>query len=449
MSATPTRGGWASRFGFIMAAAGSAIGLGNIWKFPYMTASNGGGAFLVVYLVCVFVFGISLLLAELVFGRMAKRNPIGAFRRLAGGGWPAVGALGVVTALVILSFYVVVSGWAIAYFIYAIQGTLTQSSAGQLNALFGHLVSSPILPLIYAVIFMALTGAVVIGGVAGGIERMAKLFMPLLFVILILLMLRSLTLPGASRGLVFFLHPDWSAINGHLISAALGQAFFTLSLGVGGMITYGSYMADTQDLGRDALSVVALNTLVSLLAGLMVIPAMMSAGLTPAAGGPGTTFKVLPTVFAAMPAGNLFGIGFFFLLILAALTSSVSLLEPAVSFLVDEHGMKRAHATLIGGGGCLALAVPVSLSFGIWHHVQLFGLTIFGLMDYLTSNLALPIGSLLTALCVGWVVGRPTVGELTNHGRIAADWAPVWLFFIRYIAPIGIVWILIQGVFGL
>ncbi|MES1955301.1 sodium-dependent transporter [Salinisphaera hydrothermalis] len=445
----PTRGGWASRFGFIMAAAGSAIGLGNIWKFPYMTASHGGGAFLVVYLVCVFVFGISLLLAELVLGRMAKRNPIGAFRKLAGGAWPAVGALGVVTALVILSFYVVVSGWAMAYFVYAVEGTLTTASSGELKALFGHLVSSPIVPLIYAALFVLLTAVVVIGGVAGGIERMAKLFMPLLFIILILLMVRSLTLPGAGRGLIFFLHPDWSAIDGHLISAALGQAFFTLSLGVGGMITYGSYMADTQDLGRDALSVVALNTMVSLLAGLMVIPAMISAGITPDAGGPGTTFKVLPTVFAAMPAGNLFGIGFFFLLILAALTSSVSLLEPVVSFFVDEYGMKRANATVIGAGFCFALAIPVSLSFGIWHHIQLFGLTIFKLMDFLTSNLALPIGSLMTALCVGWVVRRAAVDELSNHGRIAAGWAPIWLFFIRYIAPIGIVWILVQGLFGL
>lgn len=432
-----------------MAAAGSAIGLGNIWKFPYMTAANGGGAFLVVYLVCVFVFGISLLLTELVFGRMAKRNPIGAFRQLAGGAWPAVGALGVVTALVILSFYIVVSGWAIAYFIYAIEGTLTQADAGQLDALFGQLVADPVAPLIYAAIFVALTCAIVIGGVAGGIERMAKLFMPLLFVLLILLMLRSVTLPGAGRGLAFFLRPDWSAIDGHLISAALGQAFFTLSLGVGGMITYGSYMADEQNLGRDALSVVGLNTLVSLLAGLMVIPAMMSAGITPAAGGAGTTFKVLPTVFAAMPAGNLVAIGFFFLLILAALTSSVSLLEPVVSFFVDEYHLKRASATLIGAVFCLLLGVPVSLSFGIWHHVQLFGLTLFELMDYLTSNLALPIGSLLTALCVGWVIRGAAVDELTNHGRITARWAPLWLFFVRYIAPIGIVWIVAQGLFGL
>lgn len=439
------RGGWASRFGFIMAAAGSAVGLGNIWKFPYVTGANGGGAFLAIYLVCVFGFGLSLVIAELVMGRMTGRNPVGAFKRLAGRAWPAVGGLGVVTAIVILSFYIVVAGWAIAYLFYALDGALSATDAKALNALFAHLTGAPLTPLVYAAVFMLATAVVVACGVAGGIERMSKLFMPLLFGILVLLVLRAVTLPGASRGLAFFLRPDWSSIDIGTVSAALGQAFFSLSLGLGGLITYGSYMSPRQNLGRDALAVVLLDTVVALLAGLMVLPAMMAAGMTPAEGGPGTTFKVLPAVFAAMPAGQLFGIGFFLLLTLAALTSSVSLLEPVVSYLVDERGFKRATAATLGSLACFALAVPVSLSFGVWHHWQLAGLTIFGLMDFFASHLSLPIGSLLTAICLGWVVGHPALDELASHGRPAAAWAPVWLFFVRFIAPFGIAWILIQG----
>lgn len=439
------RGGWASRFGFVMATAGSAVGLGNIWKFPYVAGANGGGAFLVIYLICVLIFGLSLVIAELVMGRMTQRNPVGAFKRLAGGAWPAAGGLGVLTAVVILSFYIVVAGWAIAYLVHAIDGSLATTDAAALNALFTHLTGAIVAPLLYAALFMIATGAVVAAGVAGGIERMSKLFMPVLFAILILLVIRAVTLPGAARGLAFFLEPDWSSVGIDTVSAALGQAFFSLSLGIGGLVTYGSYMSREQNLGRDALSVVLLDTMVAILAGLMVLPAMFAAGMTPAEGGPGTTFKILPAVFAALPAGGLFGVGFFVLLVLAALTSSVSLLEPVVSYLCDERGIKRPTAALIGSLACFVLAVPVSLSFGVWHHVQFAGLTIFGLMDFFASRLSLPIGSLLIAVCVGWVVGRPALDELAGHGRIAAPWAPVWLFFVRFIAPLGIAWILIQG----
>lgn len=452
---TTARGNWGSRFGFVMAAAGSAVGLGNIWKFPYMTGENGGGAFLVIYLACVLGFGLALVMAELVLGRMAERNPVGAFRKLAGGGWPLVGGLGIATAFIILSFYTVVAGWTIAYLVYAINGSLAVADAGHLNALFGHLVGSGLLPLGYALAFMAMTAVVVAAGVGQGIERAAKLFMPLLFVVLILLVVRSVTLPGAGKGLVFFLQPDFSNVGINTVSAALGQAFFSLSLGAGGLITYGSYMARHQDLGRDAMSVVLLDTIVAVLAGLMVIPAIFAAGLTPDAGGPGTTFKILPAVFAAMPGGHWFGIGFFLLLILASLTSSVSLMEPVVSYLVDEHRMGRRAAVAATAVACLGLAVPVSLSFGVWSGVTIAGYSIFGFLDFLTGNLLLPLGSLCIAVFVGWVLGPRALAALNPGGQDGeakhvqpAWWGHAWLFVLRFVAPFGIGWILLHGLFG-
>lgn len=440
-----TRDHWTSRFGFIMAAAGSAVGLGNIWKFPYMAGAHGGGAFLLLYLLCVVGFGLALVIAELVLGRMSGRNPVGAFRRMAGGAWPLAGALGVVTAVLILSFYCVVAGWTIAYLVYAIDGALDVTAAPRLNALFTQLVGNGIVPLLYALVFMGLTAAIVARGIGSGIEKASKLFMPLLFVLLLVLVARAVTLPGATAGLRFFLQPDFTAIDAGTASAALGQAFFSLSLGLGGLVTYGSYLGTAHHLGRDALAVVLLDTLVALLAGLLVIPAMFAAGMTPDAGGPGTTFKILPAVFADLPGGHWIAIGFFALLVLAALTSSVSLLEPVVAYLVDERGLARPRAAVLASVACLILAVPVSLSFGAWHDVTLFGRTVFGLFDFFTNNISLPLGSLATALVVGWVLGPKAVAALGSEGAPVGRWAALWLFVVRFVAPAGIVWILIRG----
>lgn len=445
---TTQRGNWGSRFGFVMAAAGSAVGLGNIWKFPYMAGENGGGAFLVIYLAFVLGFGLALVIAELVMGRMTERNPVGAFRRLAGGAWPLAGGMGIITAFIILSFYTVVAGWTIAYLVYAIEGSLATTDAAQLESLFGHLVGSGLMPLAYALLFMAMTAAVVAAGIGRGIERASKLFMPLLFVVLVLLVVRSVTLPGAGAGLAFFLKPDFSHVGIHTFSAALGQAFFSLSLGVGGLITYGSYMSPEQKLGRDALNVVLLDTVVAVLAGLMVIPAIFSAGLTPDAGGPGTTFKVLPAVFAAMPGGQWFAIGFFLLLVLASLTSSVSLMEPVISYLVDEHRLPRPLAVTLTAIACLVLAVPVSLSFGAWSGVSIAGYSIFGFLDFLTGSLLLPLGSLFIALCVGWVLGPRAITALSDDDGGAPRWGALWLFILRFVAPLGIAWILVRQLYG-
>ena len=436
---------WTSRFGFIMATAGSAVGLGNIWKFPYMAGAHGGGAFLLLYLVCVLGFGLSLVIAELIMGRMTRLNPVGAYRKIAGGAWPAVGALGVCTVVIILSFYCVVAGWTIAYLVYAIDGTLAPARAGGLDALFDSLIGSGIMPLVYAFIFVVATILIVSRGIGGGIERASKLFMPLLIALLVVLAVRALTLPGAVDGLRFFLTPDFAALDGATASAALGQAFFSLSLGIGGLMTYGSYMTAGQHVGRDALAVVLLDTGIAILAGLMIIPAMFAAGMTPAEGGPGTTFKVLPAVFASLPGGHWIAVGFFALLVLAALTSSISMLEPVVAYLVDERRMSRTTAAWSAGILCMVLAVPVSLSFGAWQDITVFGLTLFGLFDTFASNLSMPFGGLMVALVVGWILGPRAIAAIGPEGRTVGRWAGAWLFIVRFIAPIGIAWILIQG----
>lgn len=437
------RENWGTRFGFIMAAAGSAVGLGNIWKFPYMTGENGGGAFLVIYLIFVFVFGLSLVMAELLLGRTAQRNPVGAFRYLAGRGWPAVGALGVVTAFVILSFYIVVAGWTIAYMLFVLNGSLADPDAAALARVFDKLVANSWEPVAYAALFMALTAGVVVGGVGRGIERASKTFMPLLFLILLALVARSVTLPGAAEGIRFFLVPDWSKLSWGTLTAAIGQAFFSLSLGMGALITYGSYMPKRHNLPADALAVVVLDTLIAILAGFMVLPAMFAAGMEAGSGGAGTTFKVLPAVFDAMPGGTIFGFGFFLLLALAALTSSVSLLETVVCYFVDERGASRLKATVGSSILCLLLAIPASLSFGLWGQIKLFGKTYFDLMDYLSTSIMLPVGGLLTALCVGWVLGPRAIAAISNEGDLRVPWAGLWLFVLRFLAPLGIGWILL------
>ena len=445
---TVAREHWGSRLGFIMASAGSAVGLGNVWKFPYMAGENGGGAFLIIYLGCVVFFGFALVMAELLIGRMTQSNPVGAFRKLGGRGWPMVGAMGVLTAFIILSFYIVVAGWTIAYMLFTVDGALSNPDAEALNAVFEQLTGSSWMPLLYAGLFMSLNVIVIIGGIGKGIERASKILMPLLLLILLALVARAVTLPGAAEGIEFFLVPDFSKVTGSTFTDAIGQAFFSLSLGMGAMLTYGSYMSKERNLPVDAAAVVTLDTFIAVLAGFMVLPAMFAAGMEPGSGGVGTTFKVLPAVFDAMPGGTLFGLGFFLLLGVAALTSSVSLLETVVCYFVDEHGASRRNATIGSAVVCFLLAIPASLSFGLLSDVTIFGMTFFALMDFLSFSITLPLGGLLTALCVGWVLGPRAVRAISNEGQISTPWAGLWLFMLRFVAPVGIGWILVQGLIG-
>ncbi len=431
---------WGSRFGFIMAAAGSAVGLGNVWRFPYTTGTNGGAAFLLIYLALIIGFGFALAIAEMLVGRSAQRNPVGAFRALGGRGWPVVGYLGITTGFVILSFYAVVAGWTLAYIVMMISGNLGTTDPEALNQIFGGFVSDPVRPVLYSAVFMALTGWIVIGGISHGIERWNKVLMPALFVILLVLVVRSLSLPGASAGVDFYLKPDFSKVTSQTFYDAIAQAFFSLSIGMGTLLTYGSYLPKDEHLPKAALTVVLIDSGVAILAGLMILPAVFAFGFNPSAG-PGLTFVTLPAVFASMPGGVFFGVLFFALLAIAALTSAVSILEPMISYFVDEHGTSRHKAVIIAGLVCFGLSVPASLSFGPAADVTIAGKNWFDLMDFLANNVMLPLGGLLTAIFVGWI-WKAAENELRNDGRLHLPWVPAWHLVLRFLAPIGILWIM-------
>jgi len=438
------RGEFATRAGFILAAAGSAIGLGNIWKFPYVAGQNGGGAFLVIYLALVFSIGLSVMLAEFAIGRAARRNPIGAFAKLKGGAWIGVDYMGVAAGFVILSFYAVVGGWTIAYTVHTLGALLETADPKVLGAFFGDFVADPKSSVLYHGLFMALTMAVVIGGVEKGIERASKILMPVLLVLLIALCLRAVTLPGAGAGLAFFLTPDFSKVGIETLHAALGQAFFSLSLGMGALLTYGSYLSRHVHLTSAALWVTGLDTLIALLAGFLILPAVFAFGFDPAAG-PGLTFITLPAVFAQMPGGVLFGPLFFGLLSIAALTSAVSLLETVVAHFVDDRGMGRRAATAWAGVGIFALGIPSALSFGVLSGFTFAGRSFFDVMDYLASNIMLPLGGIAIALFAGWILLARITDEITAAGEHRFPLAVIWTWICRLVAPAAIAWILISG----
>ena len=439
------RGHWGSRLGFILAATGSAVGLGNVWKFPYTAGNNGGGAFLIVYLAIVFTIGVSVMLSEFAIGRAAERSPVGAFAKLKGGAWPAVGFMGVVASVAILSFYSVVGGWTIAYMIKSAGGLLAASDADTLGGLFSGFISSTVEPIIYHVIFMALTMGVVLAGVHRGIERTCEILLPLLFMILVVLAVRSMTLPGAMEGLAFFLVPDFSKINYNVVNSALGQAFFSLSLGMGAMITYGSYLSHRENLSQAAILVTLADMSVAVIAGLVILPAVFAFGFDPTEG-PGLVFITLPAVFGQMPAGVVFAVLFFILLTIAALTSSVSLLEVVIAYLIDERKMRRVPAAIGAGTLIFIIGIACSLSMGPWGGFTIAGKNIFDFLDYTSSNLMLPLGGIGVSLFVGWVILPQATQEATSHGAHPFVWVKAWQFICRYVAPVAIAWILISGI---
>ena len=439
---------WGSRFGFIMAAAGSAVGLGNIWKFPYLAGTQGGGAFLVVYLVIMASIGAALIMAEIAIGRSAKKNPVGAFRALGGKLWPGVGVLGVITAFMILSFYSVVGGWTLAYLVKSVAGSLHSTQPDVLEAQFGGLVSAVWEPIFYHGVFMVMTICIVVAGVAEGIERSVKVLMPLLFVLLMVLVVRSVTLPGAWTGIEFFLVPDWSYLTGDMVRAALGQAFFSLSLGLGAMITYGSYLDKDSNIPSASCWVVFLASLVGVLGGLLVLPAVFAFGMDPGAG-PGLTFITLPAVFGAMIGGSVFQIFFFAMLLIAALTSSISLLAIPVAYFAEEYGLERKWSSLVVGLIIFMIGVPCSLAQGIWSDYKLFGMNFFDLMVYTVDNYTLPIGGIFIGLFAGWVALAKVRLELCNHGRLTIRWMGVFTWLVRIFAPLAVAWVMLSGLLGL
>lgn len=435
---------FATRLGFVLAAAGSAVGLGNIWKFPFMTGQNGGGAFLIIYVAFVLTIGLSVMLAEFTIGRAGQRNPVGAFRVLKDGPWTAVGALGVIAGFVILSFYSVVGGWTLAYAGKAISGGLAADSPDALGALFGGFISEPIGVIAFHALFMVLTMTVIAGGIRGGIERAARVLMPALAVLVVILAVRSITLEGAGKGIQFFLTPDFSKVTWDTVNAALGQAFFSLSLGMGAMLTYASYLDKQVNLPRTAAQVTILDTGFAVIAGLMVLPAVFAFGFDPGAG-PGLTFITLPAVFAQMPAGQIFAFMFFALLAIAALTSAVSIMEPVVSYLIDERGLSRKTATIVTGFVIWAMGVPSALSLGPWKDITIAGKGILDAMDYLASNIMLPLGGVLIALFIGWSISNRAVEEATSDGVHPFPLAKAWIFVCRFVAPAAVAWVLFSG----
>ncbi len=447
------RESWGSKIGFILAATGSAIGLGNIWKFPYIAGENGGAAFIFIYLICIAIIGLPVLIAEILMGRTTHRNPVGAFAKLSGNStfWKAMGGIGVVAGFIILSFYGVVAGWALGYVFEAIGNVFhnfpTAASAGEH---FGDLVGNVRWIMGFHILFFMLTMLVVYFGVQNGIERASKIMMPLLFVILIILVIRGVTLPGAEEGFRFLMHPDWSKINGHAILVALGHAFFTLSLGMGAMMTYGSYMSEKDSIPGAALQIAFLDTIIALLAGLAIFTAVFATGQDPAAG-PGLIFHTLPVVFTKMPGGYLFAILFFLLLTIAALTSAISLLEVVVAYFVDERNWQRHKAVLVFGFVILLLGVPSALSFNVMKDVLFFGKNFFDLADFLASNILLPLGGLFISLFVAWVWGFDKALVQLKRGAESmfekGVWrVNTWKVFLKYLAPILIFIVLLNSI---
>ncbi len=438
---------FSSKFGVIAAAAGSAVGLGNIWKFPYITGVYGGAAFLFVYLAFIVAIGLPVMLSELIIGRSSKRNAFGAFKMLAPGTpWRYVGILGVSAAFLILSFYGVVAGWSVHYVILSIQDGFSAKSPDEITALFTSFTQSPVNPVIYQLIFMVISGAIVIIGVKKGIEKYTKILMPLLVLILLALCVKSLTLGGARAGLEFLFKPDFSKLTGDGILSALGHAFFTLSLGMGTLITYGSYINNENNLVRTAINVTVADTVIAILAGIAIFPAVFAFNIAPTEG-PGLIFITLPNVFHQMPGGYLFSVLFFILLTVAALTSSISILEVVVAYFKEEFNMGRNGATVLATVLISFLGILCSLSMGVFSPYTLFGLGIFDLMDWISANLLLPIGGMFIAIFVGWIFGRKKVmEEVAKGGRLSGIVLQIFMFLIKFIAPIAIAIVLLNKV---
>jgi len=445
------RGRWASKTGFILAAAGSAVGLGNVWRFPYVTGENGGGLFVLIYLACILFVGMPIMVGEIMIGRAAQRSNVGAFKALAGPRtpWQFLGGLGVVVAYLVLSFYAVVAGWALHYTVLSARGILAGRSAEDIQAMFGATASSMPLNLIWTAIFMALTIAVVWRGVKSGLERWSRILMPSLLVLLLILLVRAMALDGFGQafGFVFGLHAD--KLTGGGVIEALGHSFFTLSLGMGGLLTYGSYLDKKADVPAMSAGIAGLDTLIALLACLVIFPVTFSYGLETTEG-PGLIFTTIPIAFAQMPGGSLLATIFFALLVFAALTSSISLLEVATSYFIDQKAWPRSRAVLVAGGGIALLAIPSALTgatelFGAKFQ-GIFGQNWFDLMVDVSSNWALPFGGMGIALFVAWRMPdelRKT--EFTSGSRWAGFYA-TWLIVLRFVVPVAILAVFLRAI---
>lgn len=432
------REGFGSKIGVIAATAGSAVGLGNIWKFPYITGQNGGSAFLLVYLLCVFLIGMPIVISEFSIGRAGKANVVRSFRNLVPKKfWGLTGVLSTVTTFIILSFYSMIAGWVIAYIYKAATAQLSKVPSEELPNYFNSLISQPIVPIICTFLVLFITAFIVVSGVKDGIEKYSKILMPLLFVILIVLMIRSLTLEGASKGLEFLFKPDFSKLTTKGILEALGHSFYSLSIAMGILVTFGSYIDKDQDIVNLSISVTITDTLVALMAGVVIFPAVFAYGFEPAAG-PKLIFITLPAVFKSMPFGSLFETLFFILIAIAAITSTISLLEVVVAVVTEEFKLERKKATILITLGLFLLSIPSILSFGPWSHIKVFGKGFFDLFDFIASNVFLPIGGLMICIFVAYAWGTNKVKEEVFQGK-SSLLINIYNVIIKYFAPIAII----------
>ncbi len=443
---SPVRDTFGSKLGVIAAAAGSAVGLGNIWRFPYVLGENGGGAFLLIYLVFILVIGFPVMLAELTIGRRAQRNALGSFKKLAPGKpWYLIGLMGIVAAFMILAFYSTIAGWTLEYLLQAVTNGFSGKDSGQLKDSFELFQSGSFRPVVWQLVFMFLTAFIIYKGVKKGIEKYTKILMPVLVVLIIIICIRSLTLPGAKEGLSFLFKPDFSKLTWPVILDALGQAAFSLSIGMGTLITYGSYIKKDNNLPATALQVSAADTLIAVLAGIMIFPAVFAFGIDPAEGF-GLVFIVLPNIFVQMAGGYFFAIIFFVLLAIAALTSTVSVLEVVVAYFSEELNMSRRKATIIASFAISLVGVFATLSFGPLKDKLIFGKTVFAWFDYLSANILLPLGAIFIVLFVGWYLGKKNVkDEITNQGTLKGRFVNIFMLIVKFIAPIAITLVFIYG----
>ena len=442
------RGNFGSRLAIVLATAGSAVGLGNVWRFPFMTGQNGGAAFILIYFACVLLLGIPGMVSEFVVGRYSQANAARAYGSIGNRGWRWVGYLGILTSMIILGFYAVVAGWCLQY-LFASLGRQLNGDASYVIEYFNVFSSDPVKPCLWAVGFVLITHAVVSQGVEKGIERASKLLMPLLLLLLIVLVVASCMLPGASKGVEFLLRPDFSKVSGGVFLEALGQAFFSLSLGTACLCTYASYFKREANLLQAASQIALLDSGIAILAGLMIFPAAFSVGVQPDSG-PSLIFITLPNVFQqaflTMPAvGYMIAILFYALLVFAALTSTISMHEIGTAFFHEELHLSRQRAAWILTAVCSLIAVFCSLSVGADTDIQVLGLPLMEFCDYLTAQYMLPAGAFLTSILIGWFADRRLVrDEFTNKGAVRESFFRVWLFSVRFIVPVCIVLIFLH-----
>lgn len=436
------RENWTSRLGFILAASGSAIGLGNIWRFPFITGTNGGAVFILIYLAAILFIGYPILVSEMSLGRFTEKNPIGAFKKIAPKtAWPLVGALGVLSGFVILSYYSVVAGWGISY----IFKSFSFTAESNFPQIFADHIGSLSQPIIWHGIFMFLTVAVIGAGVVNGIQKIVKILMPILFVIIFLLIFRSVTLKGAAEGLSFYLKPDFSAISFQTFADAISQAFFTLSLGMGAIITYGSYLSKKESINGSAAYVLIFDTAVALLAGFAIFPAVFAFGFDPASG-PGLTFITLPAVFTQMPFGSFFSIIFFVLLTIAALTSSISMLEVVVAFLIDEYNWQRKKASYLMGFLIFLVGIPPLLGYSSFSGFSFLGMDLLDTYDWFSNSIFLPTGGILTSIFVGHIWGaKNAVRESNQNSRFQLG--RIYTILLKYLVPAAVIFIMFFNIY--